>query len=75
MTFDAGSFHIRTFRPANRVCVDFRALGSLPGLWRRRLQLRRDLKRLLRVGPHAVADIGLTAGAVQRELEKPFWHP
>ncbi len=36
---------------------------------------RRALRRLLRVGPHMIADIGLTEVEVWRELENPFWRP
>lgn len=41
--------------------------------WRRRRRYRADLKRLLRVGPYMVDDIGLTMKEAQREIAKPFW--
>ena len=42
--------------------------------WRRRRRYREDLDRLLRTGPHLIADIGLTVEAARREIAKPFWH-
>lgn len=41
--------------------------------WRRRRDDRNELRRLLRIGPHMIADIGLTCEAARRETEKPFW--
>jgi uncharacterized protein YjiS (DUF1127 family) len=32
-----------------------------------------DLKRLLRVGPYMIEDVGLTLEEVKREIEKPLW--
>lgn len=48
-------------------------LGAAWAAWRTRRRFRRDLKRLLRVGPHMLADIGLTLEEAQRESAKPFW--
>jgi len=42
-------------------------------VWRKRRAYRSDLKRLLRAGPHLIADIGLTLEAARREADKPFW--
>lgn len=42
-------------------------------LWKQRRRYRADLRRLLRVGPYMVRDIGLTPEAAYRELQKPFW--
>jgi len=41
--------------------------------WIRRRQYRGDLKRLLKVGPHMISDIGLTPHEAHREILKPFW--
>lgn len=41
--------------------------------WRRRRDYRRDVKRLLRVGPHMIEDIGLTLEEASREAVRPFW--
>jgi uncharacterized protein YjiS (DUF1127 family) len=41
----------------------------------RRLRYRRDLQRLLALGPHMIADIGLTLEEARREVAKPFWRP
>lgn len=41
--------------------------------WRRRRHYRAELRRLLRTGPHLIADIGLAAPAAAREAARPFW--
>lgn len=41
--------------------------------WQARRQYRNDLKRLLRVGPHMIPDVGLKPDEVYAELSKPFW--
>ena len=43
--------------------------------WRARRHYRQDLRRLLLIGPHMIADIGLTLEEAQREAAKPFWSP
>jgi uncharacterized protein YjiS (DUF1127 family) len=48
-------------------------LAAAWAAWRTRRRFRRDLRRLLQVGPHMVADIGLTPEEAQRESAKPFW--
>lgn len=55
--------------PARRV----RDLKAACAAWRKRRGYRRDLQRLLRVGPHMLADIGLTLEEARREIVKPFW--
>lgn len=50
--------------------ADLRAVWAA---WRRRRCCRRDLRRLLRVGPHMIKDIGLTLEEASREVAKPFW--
>jgi len=42
-------------------------------VWCKRRHYRRELRRLLRAGPHLIADIGLTLEAARREAGKPFW--
>ena len=41
--------------------------------WKRRMQYRGELKRLLRVGPHMIKDVGLVLEEARREVDKPFW--
>jgi uncharacterized protein YjiS (DUF1127 family) len=41
--------------------------------WRRRARYRRELRRLLMLGPHLVEDIGLLPVHARREAAKPFW--
>ena len=50
-------------------------LREVLALWRRRNAFRDDLKRLQVVGPHMIADIGLTAERAQREIDRPLWQP
>jgi uncharacterized protein YjiS (DUF1127 family) len=41
--------------------------------WRARRHYRRELGRLLKVGPHMISDIGLTLEDAKRQTAKPFW--
>jgi len=43
--------------------------------WRRRRDYRNELKRLLRVGPYMIADIGLSFDEARSEIQKPVWRP
>jgi uncharacterized protein YjiS (DUF1127 family) len=38
-----------------------------------RHRYRQELRRLLRVGPHMIADVGLTQAQAGREAKKSFW--
>ena len=60
-----------TLRPAKRFDIRY----FLPPLaeWRQRRQFRTDLRRLLKVGPHMIEDIGLDQEEAQDEITKPFW--
>lgn len=49
--------------------------SRIPGIWRQRRDYRRELRRLLRVGPHMIADIGLTVEEARDEVTKPLWVP
>ena len=51
----------------------FARLNSTLAKRRRRKDYRNDLERLLRVGPHMIADIGLNLETAHREIEKPLW--
>lgn len=42
-------------------------------IWQARRHYRRELARLLIVGPHMIADIGLTADNARQEIARPFW--
>jgi uncharacterized protein YjiS (DUF1127 family) len=42
-------------------------------VWRARWHYRRELRRLLAVGPHMIADIGLTLEQTREEMARPFW--
>ena len=41
--------------------------------WRVRRQYRQELRRLMKVGPHMIADIGLKLEDARMETAKPFW--
>jgi len=41
--------------------------------WRVRRQYRQELQRLMKVGPHMIADIGLKLEDARIETVKPFW--
>ena len=41
--------------------------------WSARRQYRAELRRLLRVGPHLIEDLGLPLAAAIAEAHKPFW--
>jgi uncharacterized protein YjiS (DUF1127 family) len=51
------------------------SLGDTVEQWKQHRRYRADLRRLLRVGPYMVRDIGLTPEEANRELQKPFWKP
>lgn len=51
------------------------SLSHLFAEWERRRDCRKELKHLLRVGPHLIADIGLTLEKAHKEIEKPFGRP
>ena len=46
---------------------------SLFARWRARRREREELRRLLRLAPYLLADIGLTPAQVAAEVDKPFW--
>jgi uncharacterized protein YjiS (DUF1127 family) len=41
--------------------------------WHGRRRYRGDLRRLMIVAPHMIADVGLTLEKARREVAKPFW--
>jgi uncharacterized protein YjiS (DUF1127 family) len=47
-------------------------LGLFP-LWHKRWHYRRELARLLIVGPYMINDIGLTLDQALAEAGRPFW--
>ncbi|MFZ1431527.1 MAG: DUF1127 domain-containing protein [Geminicoccaceae bacterium] len=48
---------------------------SLFATWRARRRERQELRRLLRMAPYLLVDIGLTPAQVAAEADKPFWRP
>ena len=48
-------------------------LSHILSAWRERRQYRQELRRLMRVGPHMIADIGLKLEDARMETAKPFW--
>ncbi len=51
----------------------FRKIDAAMGELQRRRQRRAELRRLLRVGPHMVADVGMDYAAALAESRKPLW--
>jgi uncharacterized protein YjiS (DUF1127 family) len=49
------------------------SFGAVFSVWRARRQFRRELRRLLNLGPHLIADIGLTLDQARKEVARPFW--
>jgi uncharacterized protein YjiS (DUF1127 family) len=43
--------------------------------WNRRRRFRKEVKRLLKIGPHMIADIGLTLDEARDRIEAPLWRP
>ena len=41
--------------------------------WADRRRTRRELKRLLLVGPHMIEDVGFHQEEAEQEAVKPFW--
>jgi uncharacterized protein YjiS (DUF1127 family) len=41
--------------------------------WRAHHHFRSELRRLAALGPHMIADIGLTPDQVSDEVARPFW--
>jgi uncharacterized protein YjiS (DUF1127 family) len=52
-----------------------RKITPMMAEWRRRRQYRADLRRLLKVGPYMLADIGVGQEDALRESATPFWRP
>jgi len=48
-------------------------LSRILSAWRVRRQYRQELRRLMKVGPHMIADIGLKLEDARMETAKPFW--
>ena len=44
-------------------------------VWRTRSHYRAELRRLIAVAPHMIADIGLTVEEAQDEIARAFWRP
>ena len=48
-------------------------LSRILSAWRERRQYRQELQRLMKVGPHVIADIGLKLEDARMETAKAFW--
>lgn len=66
----AGNFRKSPFAPGFETFLN---IVRLPRLWRLRQCSRRQLAYLLQVGPHLIADIGLTIEEAECEAGKAFW--
>lgn len=56
-----------------RLTMPTRREGSLLARWRRRVEQRTVLARLVETSPHLVDDLGLNPSDVAEEVRKPFW--
>ncbi|MDH3474837.1 MAG: hypothetical protein OEM59_14225 [Rhodospirillales bacterium] len=76
---DTGTFILdrvsATSRGPAREAGPLKKMRAVFAEWNRRRWYRADLKRLVKVGPYMIADIGLTLEEAVAESEKPFWHP
>ena len=64
---------LRPFPPARTPLPYTAGLRAIWAEWQIRRRYRKDLERLLRVGPYMIEDVGLTLEEVNREIEKPLW--
>jgi uncharacterized protein YjiS (DUF1127 family) len=51
----------------------FSSCLQLLDTWWERIEYRRNLRRLLAVGPHMIEDVGLALEAADAEAMKLFW--
>jgi uncharacterized protein YjiS (DUF1127 family) len=76
---DTGTFPIdrvsATSRRPARKAGPIEEIRAVFSEWSRRRWFRADLKRLLKVGPYMIADIGLTLEEAVAESRKPIWQP
>ncbi len=67
-----------TAKPVERSVSDWlenslhRALGPVRA-WQRRIERRRELRRLLETGHHLIVDTGMGVDEALHEISKPFY--
>ncbi len=61
------------FLPARTSLPHIAGLRAIWAEWQIRRRYRKDLERLLLVGPYMIEDVGLTLEEAHREIEKPLW--
>jgi len=59
--------------PAESSARTVRRLARVVSQWQSNWRYRRDLRRLCRLGPHFLADVGLPSNEAHIEAAKPFW--
>ncbi len=64
---------VLSFVPARIALPHIASFRVIWAEWQIRRRYRKDLERLLRVGPYMIEDVGLTLEEAHREIEKPFW--
>lgn len=73
------SYALESFSAASMgtiaACFTISNIKPLIAEWGRRRWFRAELRRLLKVGPYMIDDIGLTYEEALDECEKPFWKP
>jgi len=77
LSFDAHGKQVEASlgRDMRNILLDLSREGpfGLFQLWRKRRLYRRELVRLLIVGPYMIGDIGLTLDQALAEADRPFW--
>ena len=63
----------RPFLPVRTPLPHIAGLRAIWAEWQIRRRYRKDLERLLLVGPYMIEDVGLTLEEAHREIEKPLW--
>jgi uncharacterized protein YjiS (DUF1127 family) len=61
--------------PAGGAALSIRQMAQVISQWENNWRYRRDLGRLRELGPHMLADIGLSLDEAIIETAKPFWKP
>jgi len=61
--------------PAGGAALSISQMAQVISQWQNNWRYRRHLGRLLELGPHMLADIGLSLDEAIIETAKPFWKP
>ncbi|HVO03148.1 MAG TPA: hypothetical protein VMT54_13165 [Candidatus Cybelea sp.] len=77
LSFDARGMQVEASlgQDMRNILLDLRRDGPfrLLRVWRQRWHYRKELARLLIVGPYMISDVGLTLDLALAEAGRPFW--